>query len=377
VIVVVRGKQVSLGSHCPAVTGSVKATKKKTTVVASWKACGAGLSKVHLKAMIPSGCGTMAGSVKAKKVKAQGFQAARSSCGDGVVDQGGQEECDGGAGCPAGGVCSATCHCEAALTTTTTTLPVHVGRCTQSGTACANEAACPVHPTPQMPMQGEGCCGDGVKDTLSPTVGGPPSELCDLGAHNCAAAGLPCDSGCTADCKAVGRCTTSGAQCLTPADCGTGERCCGNGIVEASSGETCDDGNAVDGDACPHTCHIDSCAPITGSAFHASVTYAGPAGVTISGLGVFVDYPEGEVGFPTFSNAFGVSNSTTDVTYGFNAEALKLGGLPKPFMHMTFTQCQGAPTPTTADFACTVKDASDDAGNVVDPATVSCAVTIP
>ncbi len=107
------------------------------------------------------------------------------------------------------------------------------------------------------------------------------------------------------------------------------------------------------------------------------MTYTGPAGVTISGVGAFVDYPEGEVAFPTFSNAFGVSNVTTDVTYGFNAEAIKLGGLPKPFMHMTFAQCTGAATPNAADFACTVTDATDDAGDVVDPTTVSCAITIP
>src|SRR4029077_11133394 len=139
------------------------------------------------------------------KVKPQSFQAAPSSCGDGVVDRGAPEECDSGVGCATGGTCAANCHCQVALPTTTTTLPGPVGHCTQSRTACVNEAACPIHPTPQRPMQGEGCCGDGMKDTMSPTVGGPPSELCDLGAQNCQSARLPCDSGCTADCKAVGR----------------------------------------------------------------------------------------------------------------------------------------------------------------------------
>jgi len=152
---------------------------------------------------------------------------------------------------------------------------------------------------------------------------------------------------------------------------------CGNGVVEPNLGENCDDGNTADGDACPHNCHIDSCTPIGGSSFTASVTYAGPAGVTIAGLGIFVDYPESKVRNPTFSNAFGVSNTTTDVTYGFNAEPLKTTGLPMPFMHMNFQLCQGAPAPTAADFSCTVNDASDDQGNVVPNDQVSCTVTIP
>ncbi len=152
---------------------------------------------------------------------------------------------------------------------------------------------------------------------------------------------------------------------------------CGNGVVESNLGENCDDGNTLDGDACPHNCHIDSCTPVGSNSFTASVTYAGPSGTTIAGLGIFVDYPEGQVRNPTFSNAFGVSNTVTDVTYGFNAEPLKTTGLPKPFMHMNFQLCQGASAPVAGDFSCTVNDASDDMGNVVPNNQVSCTVTIP
>ncbi len=152
---------------------------------------------------------------------------------------------------------------------------------------------------------------------------------------------------------------------------------CGNGVVEPNLGENCDDGNTVDGDACPHNCHIDSCTPTGGNTFNTSVTYTGPSGVTIAGLSIFVDYPEGKVRNPTFTNAFGVGNAITDVTYGFNAEPLKTSGLPMPFMHAAFQQCQGAGTATAADFSCTVNDASDDQGNVVPANQVTCTVTIP
>jgi cysteine-rich repeat protein len=154
---------------------------------------------------------------------------------------------------------------------------------------------------------------------------------------------------------------------------------CGNGVVEgfAPFNETCDDGNTVDGDSCPASCHIDSCTAVPASSFGAHVTYTGPAGTTISGLGYFVDYPEGKVTNPSATAPFGVSNDVNLLGYGFTVEAVKLGGLPSPVLAVTFQTCQGAPAATAGDFACKVGDASDDLGNVVDPTTVTCAVTVP
>ena len=84
---------------------------------------------------------------------------------------------------------------------------------------------------------------------------------------------------------------------------------CGNGIVEgfAPFNETCDDGNTADGDSCPASCHIDSCTAVPASSFGAHVTYTGPGGTTISGLGYFVDYPEGKITSPGTTAPFGVS----------------------------------------------------------------------
>jgi cysteine-rich repeat protein len=154
---------------------------------------------------------------------------------------------------------------------------------------------------------------------------------------------------------------------------------CGNGIVEGFPpfNETCDDGNTVDGDSCPASCHVDSCTAVPASSFGAHVTYAGPGGTTISGLGYFVDYPEGKITNPSATAPFGVSNDVNQLGYGFTVEAVKLGGLPSPLLTLTFQTCQGAPAATATDFTCKVTDASDDLGNVVDPNTVTCTVTVP
>jgi cysteine-rich repeat protein len=390
VILSIQGKQVGIG-HCTARAASVKASKKGTTVVATWKACDAALKKVHLTAKLPPDCSTLTGSVSAKKVPKESFSATRSNCGDGVVDAGRGESCDGSQGCSEGETtCGSDCACHVNTTTTvpsvsttvttimegpsTTTSTTLIGHCTQTGAQCTTERddCPPIDPSKcggSVTSGCQGCCGNGGEPE--------PGETCDKGPDNCPTTGLPCGSGCTADCRAVGECTVTRAQCLTNADCGgpAGQTCCGNGIIE--SGETCDDGNTVDGDSCPASCHVDPCVPVPGT-LAASVRYTGPAGTIISGLGFFVDYPAGKVTSPAVTGAFGVSQTDTQYGYGFNDEALKLGGLPATFLHVTFQQlCQGAAPATAADFTCTVNDASDDAGNVVPASQVTCTVTVP
>jgi hypothetical protein len=105
------------------------------------------------------------------------------------------------------------------------------------------------------------------------------------------------------------------------------------------------------------------------------VTYTTPAGTTISGLGFFVGYPEGKITAPVATPGFGVSMNLNDRLYGFSVEAVKVGGLPATLASVSFLTCDGAAT--AADFTCTVTDASDDLGNVVDRSTLSCAVTVP
>jgi hypothetical protein len=228
-----------------------------------------------------------------------------------------------------------------------------------SGTDCTVATDCP---------PGEGCCGNGIRDI---------GETCDLGLSNCPAQTL-CAAGCTAECKQIGVCPSTQARCVTASDCSNAEGCCGNRTVDAGTNETCDDGNTVEGvpdDFCPADCHVDSCTA-TPNTFTASITFSAP-GKNISGLGVFVDYPEGQVGKPSVAGAFGVSSPFSDLTYGLIVEAIKLGALPTKFATLTFKTCQDAGPPVAADFKCKVNDASDSNGDNVDPSSVTCAVSVP
>jgi cysteine-rich repeat protein len=167
-----------------------------------------------------------------------------------------------------------------------------------------------------------------------------------------------------------GSCVTTIANQLPPKPPG-----CGNRVIEPGLGETCDDGNTIEDDGCPSSCHVDTCTPMPGTT-SASVTFT--SGTPLGGLVVFIDYPEGKVASLTVKYPFGVTGSSNDLGYGVKTAVVKIGALPAKFATLTFANlCQGAAAPTAADFRCTVEDAADTAGNAVDPSTVTCSVSIP
>ncbi|MCX4245001.1 DUF4215 domain-containing protein [Paraliomyxa miuraensis] len=152
-------------------------------------------------------------------------------CGDGVINPG--EQCEGA---DLGG---ATCLGEG-----------------YDGGTLACDAACMLDPA--------GCyeCGDGVID---------PGEQCDgavVGGATCQAlgfdgGGLACDADCNFDasgCYACGdgavdpgeQCDDAGESATCDPDCTPAE--CGDGFVNATAGEACDDGNLIDNDACSNAC---------------------------------------------------------------------------------------------------------------------------
>jgi hypothetical protein len=93
------------------------------------------------------------------------------------------------------------------LVTTSTTMTTLPGHCTQTGVPCSTLADGP--PTDPSKCEGrdlsgcQGCRGNGTRDI---------GESCDKGPNNCPTAGLPCNSGCTADCRQVGECTGTKAR---------------------------------------------------------------------------------------------------------------------------------------------------------------------
>jgi len=163
---------------------------------------------------------------------------------------------------------------------------------------------------------------------------------------------------------------------------------CGNGVVDFDKGETCDDGNTVDGDSCPANCHIASCSA-SGSTLDVDVQFAPPPGVDLAGITVFVRYPDGVVRIPGMANDPAVQNSlanlpdngfptVNDLDYALRLVifAPDLSPIaPGRLVTIHFESCAGAGAPSAADFRCTVENAADTDSNTVTGTT--CSVTLP
>jgi len=100
----------SIGTACTNGTARIARPKRTSTLAARWKPC-ANIAVVRVKARFDAACDTLTGVVRAKKHKRRSFTATRTRCGDGVVDAGNGEACDGDAGCGAQLHCSAACAC--------------------------------------------------------------------------------------------------------------------------------------------------------------------------------------------------------------------------------------------------------------------------
>lgn len=293
-------------------------------------------------------------------------------CGNGVVDPG--EECDDGLHCVGGANAGASC-LDSADCGGANCLPVDEDACL--GTCRRN------------------VCGDGFIN--------PAAEECDgnrFGGLSCASFGLGdgqlvCTDACTiatSSCGAVFTPTPSVTPTFTPTvtttpagtntptptwtptptatatatATATPPPLCGNGVID--EGETCDDGNRVDEDACPNTCFIAVCEP-TEERLAVTVTF--DAAATVSSMTVFLKYPDGNVGIPGVRNEPSVNQRVTgtppgafvarnDLDHGLRvvlsrAPEIPLGNL----FTVSFDVCAEASDVTEDDFRCVVIDAVD------------------
>ncbi len=172
-------------------------------------------------------------------------------CGDGIVNNGGSEECDNGAANSdtAADACRSDCtlpSCGDGVTD-----PANSEECDDGNTVSADFCS---GLDADQPCQVE-FCGDGI------VQGGLLNEECDLGTGN--NSNTTPDT-CREDCKNF-RCgdgiVDSGEDCdgdgagnggesaVCDADCSVAV--CGDGTVNVSAGEVCDDGNTSDNDSCP------------------------------------------------------------------------------------------------------------------------------
>jgi cysteine-rich repeat protein len=163
---------------------------------------------------------------------------------------------------------------------------------------------------------------------------------------------------------------------------------CGDGIVNLTGGETCDDGNTLDGDSCPADCRIESC-QASGERQSAQVIFTtDDPELQIVALTVFVKYPDGVVDVPGLagdpavianvtSEVFAVT--PTDYNYGTTIVLIDpfQGGYPSGTVaaSITYDRCQGAGAPQPGDFSCQVTDAVDTNVNTVTD-QVSCSVAL-
>ena len=122
-VILVDGKTIALESGCNPVKATIRGTAKGTKVRARWKSCPGVEGKAILSGTIMEQCRSFTGTFTAKSAGiVKPFLATLSRCGDGIWDEAGGEECDGGLG-PCGDLCTA-CACSAGgATTTTTTAP--------------------------------------------------------------------------------------------------------------------------------------------------------------------------------------------------------------------------------------------------------------
>ena len=130
------------------------------------------------------------------------------------------------------------------------------------------------------------------------------------------------------------------------------------------------------------------CTPVAGSSQVFAISFTPPAGLSLQGITVLVDYPDGKVSIPGSgavpsvrarilmlpNGAFAAPN---DLDYALRESiAVSSGSLtPGRLFEIQFDVCQGAPVATAADFTCTVESASDAFGNTV--GGVTCAVSAP
>ena len=364
-------KKVSIGS-CGVAKRKVKGTKKGTNLNVLWLKCE-NLKQVLLVGKLGTDCKSFSGSLKAKKTPKTTVTAQVSTgCGDGLVDPGLGEACEG-TGCAAGDQC-VTCRCEPIPTTTT--VPTTTSTSIQVTTSTTVTATTTTTTTITFPPN----CGNGTLE--------PGEECDDMNERD--------DDGCTRFCLICGNSTVTAPEACDDGNLVGGDGCsascttevCGNRVVDV--GETCDDGNLANFDGCPNSCKEEACTPIAGSVRVATVNWTAP--VSVGSLTVLLDYPEGRVNLPgsgggippgiLFGFPSGTSPQANDIGnqgYALREVVVKATAItPRPgqLFKINFEDCQGTTPPGGTDFACTVEAAFAPDGTTP-VAGATCSVTFP
>lgn len=285
-----------------------------------------------------------------------------AQCGNGVVDSG--EECDPSFVCEGGASAGAFC---------------------SHSSDCGIGGKCRVHDNgPCLSTCRTAFCGDGYVYR-----GEEQCDRTDLDGATCASLGFEggapsCTSECRYDLSACGEqlastptptvtATATAVRTATP----TPPVLCGNGVID--EGETCDDSNTADGDACPPDCRIELCSP-SAATIDVTVSFDARDGA-IASLSILLAYPDGQVQIPGRANDAQVRQRVTDFPSGSTGirndldyelrvlfTRLPAGLTSGALFNVKLDVCTGASIPPVEQFSCRIEGIASG---------VSCAVTLP
>jgi cysteine-rich repeat protein len=162
-------------------------------------------------------------------------------CGGGVCTNGVCTDLCAGVTCEASDSChdAGTCNPQTGICSN----PVKA-----DGAHCNDDNSCT-----QSDVCSEGVCGGTAYSCPA------PAEECQVGVCNgdgtCAVANAPDGGSCCGPIPSD-RCNSQFHGTCQAGTCGN-INACGDGFIELALGESCDDGNTVDGDGCDATCHVE------------------------------------------------------------------------------------------------------------------------
>jgi len=162
-----------------------------------------------------------------------------------------------------------------------------------------------------------------------------------------------------------------------PAECNS---LCGNSKIDA--GESCDDGNVADGDACPADCVRGTCNLPIGGPVTATVNFTPAPSETLASFTVYIEYDETKMRIPgnplarinVPSGAFVTAN---DLDYGIRVVLTSPDGsaVPSPLFEIDFDTCAGAAL-ADSDFTCRVEQVATS-GTTPVLTWATCSVDVP
>jgi hypothetical protein len=110
VIMALAENSVAVAGGCSPTRQRLRTKRNGTRIKLRWTGCG-DRSDVRLKATLDESCATMTGKVRARRLGSTLFAAVPSTCGDGVIDAGAGEQCEGDDTACTGGRPCAACRC--------------------------------------------------------------------------------------------------------------------------------------------------------------------------------------------------------------------------------------------------------------------------